>query len=102
MKYINLTLILALIAFICFSSASAGNSLRVMNGRSLVARDNTCPPGNFECPDGFGCCPDGEECLPDNLCSDECPPDAPLCDEGGCCPEGTCGKQDGKPVCIVD
>ncbi|CAB4479737.1 hypothetical protein RhiirA5_434133 [Rhizophagus irregularis] len=97
MKKLILILVLAIVTFIAFTSATptswkrgtAFRAVTVPKGKpSLVSRQaSQCggDPTYFLCENGIGCCPISSTCISPNHCSIECGPDDNYCADGSTC-----------------
>ncbi|CAB4388744.1 unnamed protein product [Rhizophagus irregularis] len=99
MKKLILILVLAIVAFIAFTSATpsswkrddAFRAVTVPKGKSsLVSRQaSQCggDPTYFPCKNGIGCCPKTSTCINPNHCSIKCEIGDNYCADGvTCCP----------------
>ncbi|CAB5362350.1 hypothetical protein RhiirA5_362391 [Rhizophagus irregularis] len=104
-KKLFLILVLAIVAFSAFTSATPTNFKRESNisqvtkTGTLVSRRLQCPNNFKACPDMSGCCPTGTKCLRNNKCNVPCPSNAKICSNGACCIKGSTCTSDGR--CVI-
>ncbi|RIA82334.1 hypothetical protein C1645_509273 [Glomus cerebriforme] len=105
MKKLVLILVLAILTFSAFTSATPTKfkrypgTLRVSKSgkpSSLVKRQSMCPTGFDLCPNDDGCCPTGSICE-GNICANaSCGFDTVDCGDGTCCYANTICTSDGR------